>query len=426
MKTISTLFVTTLILTSIDSLKMSSLHKLLNAGNSLFHDSVRSSSLFVSAFSPHAPLQVTKRLSSATTSNLKRNGKRDGRSSFLFQKQQNPQASPTKLSSSSSSSTEDSEQYKNKNNIDDQIFSAISANGEMKVTAVTVRNIINDSMIQQNLTPTPADVLARSMICGLLLSNGMQHEQTFQLTMNCDGPVRSVVSIATGKGEIKGYVGNPGLGDMHISEAIGKGTVQVVKNHPDWPNPYNGITAIEHGDIDRDVGIYLAESEQRSCALAAASKFNGILCVAAGGYIVEQLPNCTPETTAQVEKNLSKIIKQNDGNAESGKDNVPVPAGLLLDGKTPFDICSIILEDLDMKPLQQVTPQLVCDCTEERLFRAVRLLPREDVDQILKDQEQIEARCHFCGKVYTMGPDEVAERFATATGDPSLDSDFKG
>lgn len=47
--------------------------------------------------------------------------------------------------------------------------------------------------------------------------------------------------------------------------------MQVVKNHPDWPNPYNGITAIRHGDIDRDVGIYLAESEQRSCALAAVS-----------------------------------------------------------------------------------------------------------------------------------------------------------
>ena len=48
--------------------------------------------------------------------------------------------------------------------------------------------------------------------------------------------------------------------------------MQVVKNHPDWPNPYNGITAIRHGDIDRDVGIYLAESEQRSCALAAVSR----------------------------------------------------------------------------------------------------------------------------------------------------------
>ena len=61
------------------------------------------------------------------------------------------------------------------------------------------------------------------------------------------------------------------LGQMTLEEAVGKGAVNVVKNHPDWPRPYNGITAIRHGDIDRDIGIYLAESEQRSCALAAAT-----------------------------------------------------------------------------------------------------------------------------------------------------------
>lgn len=36
------------------------------------------------------------------------------------------------------------------------------------------------------------------------------------------------------------------LGDMHITEAVGLGSVQVVKNHPDWPNPYNGITGKIH------------------------------------------------------------------------------------------------------------------------------------------------------------------------------------
>ena len=44
------------------------------------------------------------------------------------------------------------------------------------------------------------------------------------------------------------------LGDIPLPEAVGKGSVQIVKNHPDWPKPYNGITAIEHGDIDRDIG----------------------------------------------------------------------------------------------------------------------------------------------------------------------------
>ena len=74
-----------------------------------------------------------------------------------------------------------------------------------------------------------------------------------------------------------------------LQEAVGSGTMQVVKNHPDWPRPFNGITAIRNSDIDRDVGIYLAESEQRSCALAAATCVEGTLCKAAGGYLVEQV-----------------------------------------------------------------------------------------------------------------------------------------
>ena len=73
-------------------------------------------------------------------------------------------------------------------------------------------------------------------------------------TKKANGPLRGVVAISSGRGEVRGYVGSPMLGDMHLSEAVGKGMVQVVKNHPDWPNPYNGITAIQYGDIDRDLG----------------------------------------------------------------------------------------------------------------------------------------------------------------------------
>lgn len=238
--------------------------------------------------------------------------------------------------------------------------------------------------------------------------------------MACDGPIRTVVTIANSAGEVRGYAGNPGLGQMHISEAIGRGTVQVVKMHPDWPRPYNGVTAIEHGDIDRDVGIYLAESEQRACALAAAATFNGILCTAAGGYVVEQLPGCTTETSSRVEENLAKLVEMNG--KEEG-DNLP--AGMLLTGATPLDICSVVLEGLDMRPLGQVSPKLVCECSEDRLIRALRLLPKGEVDRIIMEEEKIEARCEFCGKVYRMGPEDVAKRFEQATGDPSRDDEFQ-
>lgn len=145
-------------------------------------------------------------------------------------------------------------EYENKNNIRDQVFSAISKDGSVKVTAGTVRNIVNDMMIMHTMTEVPADAMGRLVTCALLVSNGMQDEQTLQITMNGDGPLRGAMAISTGKGEVRGYAGSPAIGKMTLEEAIGKGAVAVVKNHPEWPNPYNGITRIVHGDIDRDIG----------------------------------------------------------------------------------------------------------------------------------------------------------------------------
>ena len=159
------------------------------------------------------------------------------------------------------------------------------------------------------------------------------------------------------------------------------------------------------------IGVYLAESEQRSCALAAATSVTGVLCTSAGGYLVERLPECDNETMVRVEQNLAKLVERDRGQT--------LPTGLLLDGVTPLDIAGIILDGLGMEPLMQIEPTAKCECTEERLFRSLRLLPKEDVEDILEKQEQIEARCQFCGKVYRMGPDEVHKRFSKAKGDPS-------
>ena len=64
-------------------------------------------------------------------------------------------------------------------------------------------------------------------------------------------------------------------------------------------------------------------------------------------------------------------------------------------------------------------PALVCQCTEDRLMRSLRLLPLEEVEDILAKEQQIEARCQFCGKVYRLGKEEIEERLQNAKGDPS-------
>jgi molecular chaperone Hsp33 len=163
-------------------------------------------------------------------------------------------------------------------------------------------------------------------------------------------------------------------------------------------------------------GLYLAESEQRSCALAAATSIDNILCKAAGGYLIEQLPDVDEETVAKVQANLSRLVERDGGDK--------MPTNLLLGGITPLDIAEIILDGLDMQPLQQIMPSFKCKCTEDRLVRSLRLLPRSEIDDILAKEEQVEARCEFCSKVYRMSPDQVREKLDTAVGDPSRDVDI--
>lgn len=74
--------------------------------------------------------------------------------------------------------------YRNKNNVRDQVLSAISGDGGIKVTVATVRNLVNDVMMQHTMTALPADALGRTMTCALLMANGMQDEQIVQITMN--------------------------------------------------------------------------------------------------------------------------------------------------------------------------------------------------------------------------------------------------
>lgn len=117
---------------------------------------------------------------------------------------------------------------------------------------------------------------------------------------------------------------------------------------------------------------------------------------------------------SHMESNLAKLVQ-----LDSGAGSDALPTNLLLEGKMPIDIAEIILDGLGMEPLNTVEPKALCGCSDDKLIRSLRLLPREDVDEILEKEEKIEARCQFCGKVYRMGPDEVRKRMSEATGDPS-------
>ena len=86
---------------------------------------------------------------------------------------------------------------------------------------------------------------------------------------------------------------------------------------------------------------------------------------------------------------------------------------MIREGLGPEEILHLLLDGMDAQIMsRRVPPSLAesCACSEERVYRTLRLLPRSEVDDIMEKNEDIEVKCEFCGKRYSLTPEQIREQ----------------
>ena len=78
-------------------------------------------------------------------------------------------------------------------------------------------------------------------------------------------------------------------------------------------------------------------------------------------------------------------------------------------GLTPEGILEEILGDFGLEITDKIPAAFVCDCSKERVSRALSTLSKKDIDDIINDGESIEVKCQFCNKAYEFTVDELKE-----------------
>ncbi|CAN0035485.1 unnamed protein product [Ectocarpus sp. 12 AP-2014] len=288
----------------------------------------------------------------------------------------------------------------------DHMVSAVAGNGQVVARAVTARNLLQDALIRQDLYPLAADALGRVMVCTMLMAGGLKDRETFQLTFSGSGPLGGVVAISDGEGGVRGYVTNGKVelplkdnGNQDVAQGIGEGLLKVVRNHPDYQRPYTGITALKTGEVAYDAASYLAESEQKSCAIAAGCFVTDALVRQAGGYMLETLPEASEETEKTVINNIAKLLARSSD-----------PSDLMGRGMTPISIVESLLEGLGgVGAITYKRPEFLCHCSDERVYTALKLLEKTEVEELVKKEEAIEVKCEFCGKLYRLSAEDVVK-----------------
>lgn len=157
--------------------------------------------------------------------------------------------------------------------------------------------------------------------------------------------------------------------------------------------PYVGQCPIVSGEIAEDITGYYAVSEQVPTVCALGVLVNPDLTVnCAGGLLIQLLPFAEESAVAALEKNIEAL---------------PSITQMLSQGLTIDDICQKALDGFETDLLDEAEVSYRCDCSRERVEKALLTLKEEDLTDLTDDTGKAEVCCQFCDKKYYFTKDQL-------------------
>ena len=80
---------------------------------------------------------------------------------------------------------------------------------------------------------------------------------------------------------------------------------------------------------------------------------------------------------------------------------------MIADGMTPEQIAFAALEGFEPEVLDDRVAEYRCDCSRDRMRRALISLGQEELGRMVEEGENIEVNCHFCGTTHVFTPEEI-------------------
>lgn len=88
---------------------------------------------------------------------------------------------------------------------------------------------------------------------------------------------------------------------------------------------------------------------------------------------------------------------------------------LIEKGLSPEEILYYILGEENVKILDHMPVGFECTCSKERFGNAIISLGKEEIQEMIDEDGQAEAQCHFCNEKYLFTKDELEELKAAAS-----------
>ena len=285
----------------------------------------------------------------------------------------------------------------------DQLVRAISRDGTVNAVAVTTRYLTEEARQIHHTLPVATAALGRALAAASMMGNALKDSgSSVSLQFRGGGPLGPVLAISDNLGNVRGTVGDPSVdlplrpdGKLDVGAAVGtEGTLTVIRDLK-MKEPYVGSVALLSGEIADDLAAYYVESEQIPSACGLGVLVDRDQSVrAAGGYLIQLLPGAGEDVISRVEGGVlaaGTVTKLLEGNDD------------------PERMLRTILSDFDVEILETSPIAYRCDCSRDRMRRALLSLGPQELRTILESDGQADLSCRFCGSHQLFDRKELEE-----------------
>lgn len=280
----------------------------------------------------------------------------------------------------------------------DNILRITEKSGAFRAFVADTTQLVNKAVKIHGLSPVAAAAMGRTLTAAVIMGQDLKSDsETLSVQISGDGMIKSIVTAADSHGNVRGYLDNPSAdlplknGKLDVSGAIGNGFLTVVRSMG-LKEPYIGRVELQTGEIAEDIAYYFMNSQQTPSVVALGVLVDVDYTIkAAGGYVIQLLPGAGENIISKLEANVYTLESVTD---------------ILSSGKSAETMTKELLLGFDYTILQKSTPAYKCNCSLERMERALISLGKKELEELI-EEGQAELGCEFCKKKYTFSKSEL-------------------
>lgn len=282
----------------------------------------------------------------------------------------------------------------------DHYLRILTRDGSLRATAALTSGTVAAICRLQGTDPTASIALGRLVTGAALLASQLKGEERLALMIEGNGPLQRLQAEGDAAGHLRGTVRVPQCGQpprdgrFDVAGAIGRAGFLHVVRDLGLKEPYRGMVQLASSEVGEDLAWYLTASEQipSGVALGVLLDAQGEVA-AAGGVLVQAMPNADPAQLEELERRLAAF---------------PPVSQQLAQGLTPADLLARLFADIPYSEQARQSLVFRCSCSRSQAVRILNALGSEELAQLQAAGEGTAVTCEYCKEVYRFSPAEVA------------------